>query len=54
MPKVPHPCKDHGDALLIRGLNHLIISNAAAGLDDGGGAGAGGGEHAVGKRKEGI
>ena len=54
MPKVPHPRKDHGEALFIRGFNHFIISYAAAGLDDGGCAGAGGGEHAVGKRKEGV
>ena len=54
MTEVPHPRKHHGDALLIRGFNHFVISYASAGLDDGSGAGAGGGEHAVGKRKEGV
>ena len=54
MTEVPHPCEHHRDPLLIRRLNHLIISYASAGLDDGGCARAGGGEHAVGEGEEGV
>jgi hypothetical protein len=38
VPEVSHSCKDHGDVIFIRCGNHLIVSNRAAGLDDGRGA----------------
>ena len=50
MPKVPHSCENHGDALVVCGFNHLFVADRAAGLDDGGCARAGRGEHAVAKR----
>ena len=54
MTEMPHPRKDHRDPLLIRRFNHLIIPYTPAGLDDGGCARAGRGEHAVGEGEEGV
>ncbi len=39
MTEVPHPGRDHGDAGLVGGRDHLGVAHRAARLDDGGGAG---------------
>ncbi len=35
VPEVSHSRKDHGDIVFIRGCDHLIVPDGAAGLDDG-------------------
>ena len=45
MPEVPHPCKHHRKPRIIRRVNHVLIADGPAGLDNGGRAGFGGGEH---------
>ena len=30
------PGKDHGDAMVVGGLDHLVVAHGAAGLDHGG------------------
>ena len=42
MPEVPHPREHHREAGLVGGGDHVFVADGAAGLDDGGGAGAGG------------
>ena len=44
----------HGKARRIGGGNHLIIAHRAAGLDDCGGPGLGGGQKAIGEGEERI
>ena len=36
MPEVAVPREHHGDAVLVAGLDALIVADGAAGLDDGG------------------
>ena len=54
MPEMPHAGEEHGDPVLIGGLDDLFVANAAAGLDDGGYARFGGGIDAVTEGEEGI
>ena len=54
VPEVPVPGEHHREARRIGGLDHLVVAHRAAGLDDGGGAGLGGGEETVGKREESV
>lgn len=42
MPKMPHPGEHHGQAGFVGGGDDVFVADGAAGLDDGGGAGAGG------------
>jgi len=51
---MPHPGEHHGDAVLVSGLDHLVVADRAARLDHGGGAGFDAGEHAVGEGEERI
>ena len=39
MPEMPHAGDDHGHAVLVRGRNHILVAQAAAGLNRGGCAG---------------
>ena len=54
MPKMPRAGKDHGDAVLVGGLDHLFVAHRPAGLDHRGRAGLDGDEEAVGEREEGV
>ena len=46
--------EDHGQFMFVGGGDHGVVLDGAAGLNGGGGAGLGGGNQTVGKRKEGI
>ena len=54
VPEVAHPGEHHGEALLVRRIDHFLVAHRAAGLDDGGGAGFGGGQQPVGEGEEGV
>ena len=54
MAEVAHAGHDHGEAFFIGGIYHLLVAHGAARLNDGGGAGFGSGEKAVGKREKGV
>src|SRR5436853_415778 len=54
MPKMPHAGEHHRDAVLIGGLDHLVVAHRAAGLDHRRGARLDGHKQPVGKREEGI
>src|SRR5439155_24602135 len=54
VPEMPDAREHHGDAVLVGGLDHLVVAHGAARLDHRGGAGLDTGEHAVGKREERI
>ena len=54
MTKMSNPCEDHGDSEAICGGDYILIFNAAARLDDSGGAGCGHGFKAVWEREEGV
>src|SRR5439155_10694646 len=51
--EVAHARKDHGHLVLVHGLDHLLITDGAARLDDGRDARLGGGVDAVAEREEG-
>jgi hypothetical protein len=51
---MPHPGEHHGNPLLIGGFYHFVITDRPARLNNSCGAGAGGGEHAVGEGEEGV
>jgi hypothetical protein len=36
MPEVPRAREHHGDAMVVRGFDHLVIAHGAAGLNHGG------------------
>ncbi len=50
----PDAAERHGDAVLIAGVNDLLVADRAAGLDNGGHAGAAGTLDVVAKGEEGI
>src|SRR5690606_3493600 len=52
--EVPLPGEDHGEALLVRGLDDLLVADRAAGLDHRGRARRRGGVEAVAEREERI
>lgn len=54
MPEVAMTGEAHGHAAFIGGGDDIGIALAASWLDGGGGAGVGGGQQAVGERKEGV
>ena len=54
MPEMPRAGEHHGDAVVVGGLDHLVVAHRAAGLDHGGGAGLDRDQKAVGKREEGV
>src|SRR5688500_3222112 len=54
MPEVAYAGKQHGDAARVGGGDDLVVAHAAAGLDDGRGAGIGERVEAVAKREEGV
>ena len=54
MPEVAVTGEAHGHAAFIGGGDDIGIALAASWLDGGGGAGVGGGQQAVGERKEGV
>ena len=54
MPEVADAGEDHGEAGFVGGRDDLVVAHRAAGLDDGGGAGFGGGQQAVGEGEEGV
>jgi hypothetical protein len=33
MPEVPHAGEDHGDAVLVGGLDHFFVAERSAGLN---------------------
>ena len=51
MPEMPHAGEHHGDAVIVGGLDHFIVTYRTARLDHGGGAGLNAGQHAIGERK---
>ncbi len=54
MPKVADAGEDHGEAVLVAGVDRVLIAHGAAGLDDCPDAGAGGFVDIVPKREEGV
>ena len=50
----PDAAERHGNAVLIAGVNDLLVADRAAGLDNGGHAGAAGTLDVVAKGEEGI
>ena len=52
MPEMPRAREHHGDAVVVGGLDHLVVAHGAAGLDHGGGAGFDRDQEAVGEGKE--
>ena len=52
--EVAHAGEQHGQAGLVGRGDHLVVADRAAGLDDRGRAGLGGGEQAVGEGEEGV
>ena len=54
MAEVALAGEHHGDAVLVGGGDHLVVADAAAGLDDRRDAGRGGGIEAITEREEGV
>src|SRR3990172_1134492 len=54
MPEVAHAGEHHGDTALIGGGNHLVVAQAAAGLDHGGRTGIDDHVEAVAEREKGV
>ena len=54
VPEVTLAGEHHGQVGAVGGLDHLLVAQRAAGLDDGAGAGFGGRQKTVGKGEEGI
>src|ERR1700730_15775080 len=52
VPEMAGPGKDHGNAVVVRGLDDLLVPHRAARLDDRGGAGLDGGQKPVSEREE--
>src|ERR1700730_12854553 len=52
VPEMAGRRKDHGNAVVVRGLDDLLVPHRAAGLDDRGGAGLDGGQKPVSEREE--
>jgi hypothetical protein len=48
------PGEDHGQPLLVGGLDHFLVAHRAAGLNDRRGAGIGGGSKARRRTEEGV
>jgi len=36
MPEMPHPAKQHGHAALVGGVDYLLVTHGATGLNDAG------------------
>ena len=54
MAEMAHAGEDHGDAVLIGGVNHFLVAHGPAGLDDRGDTGLGGRIDTVPEREEGV
>src|SRR5439155_1117969 len=52
--EVPHAREHHGHLVLVHSLDHFLIADGAARLDDGRDARLGGGVNAVAEREEGV
>jgi len=51
---LPRAGEHHGDAVLVGGLDHLVVAHRATGLDHRGGAGFDRDQQSIGKREEGV
>ena len=54
MAEMPHASENHGDAGLVGGTDHLLVTQRAARLDHRRGAGFNGFQEAVGEGEKGI
>ena len=54
MPEMPRAGEHHGDAVIVGGLDHLVVAHRATGLNHGGGAGFDRHQEAIGEREEGV
>jgi hypothetical protein len=52
--EVAHAREDHGQISFVGGCNDFFVAHRATRLDDGCGAGFGGGDEAVGEGEEGV
>jgi hypothetical protein len=54
MPEMPYTGEHHGDAVIVRGLDHIAVAHRAARLDHRGGAGLDRDKESVREWEEGL